>query len=184
VAEVAGGSEGLARGAVAAFGGGRGAREVGERDAEALGEERDFVGFGGEPVGLGLTQNCVEEHEPARDGGGAGVTPVAIVLLPKRAVDGARVQVIEVSAVAAIGEPTGEPARDEGVEEVAGVLAVGDACAGGILPAQAVAAVERDEDEEARLAGGEAEGREGIETSIEGHGAGATGRGGGEGAGD
>ena len=144
-------------------------RQFAQGDAEPLRQQRDLVLLGRVPVALGVTQHVIEDHELARDQRRARVSSIAILLLVDRTIDRPRAEVIEVAAVAAIREPRREAAVHQAIEKRADVLPVPQSREGQVLPSQAVAAVERDQRDEASLPRRETEGRQRVDPVIQGH---------------
>jgi hypothetical protein len=141
--------------------------------AEAIDEEVDLVGLGSVPIVRRFAQHQIQQHEFSGDERRSGVAPVAIVILLDRLEELTCIEMIDVAALLAVSETAGEVPRDESVEEVAHVLAVLPTGERGILPAQAVATVQGDGDDESGLLRGEAgsgtEWDDVLDPLVEGH---------------
>lgn len=146
----------------------RALREIGRRDAEAR-EQLDLVRFGRNPIDLAVPEHIVEHHDFPCDQGGTGDPPIAVVLLPERAIDRPRVHVVDVPTIRPEGEALHEVPFDERLQEIDHVLAVSHAGEAEVLTPQAVAAMERHRDEEAGLPFGEAERLKRAHTVLERH---------------
>jgi hypothetical protein len=94
---------------------------------------------------------------------------IPVLVLLQRAVDRSRVEVIHVAAIRAAGETLGQLALDQPVEEVSNILAVPNAGERGVLPAEAIAAVQRHGHQEPGLARRETQRLERFDAILERH---------------
>lgn len=139
--------------------------------AKRLREEVDLFVFGDQPFLLVVVKHVVEQHQFSCDQRRAGMPAVAIVALLECVVQRTGGEVVNVSAVAPERVAAREGARDEIVEKVPDVLAVGETREGGVLAPQAEPAMEGYERQEGSLAPAEAHRHDCLAPLLERHGA-------------
>jgi len=143
-------------------------RQIPRRHAQAR-EQIDLFVFGAEPRDVCMAEHVVEHHDPAGNEGATRLPTVPVLRLTDGSIDGAGLQVIDAATVRALGKVRRQATSDQFLEKVAHALAVADAGKGGVLAAQAVAAVERHQRDESRLARRETEGFEPADAILERH---------------
>jgi hypothetical protein len=116
-----------------------------------------------------VAEYVVEHHHLAGDEGGARIPTVPMFRLIDGSIDRPGLQVVNAAAVRPLGKVRREAAGDQFLEKGADALAVANPGKCGVLASQAIAAVERHQGDESRLARREAEGFERADPLFERH---------------
>jgi hypothetical protein len=98
-----------------------------------------------------MSKHVIEDHDLAGDERRACLATIAVVRLPQQTVKRAGVQVIQMTAIGPKAEPYGQLPINQRLEKAAHILAITNTGKRGVLPSQAIAAMECDRRDEAGL---------------------------------
>jgi hypothetical protein len=132
-------------------------------------EQIHLLVLGDQPGNVCVAEHVVEHHHLAGDEGGTRLPTIPMLRLTDGSIERAGLQVIDPAPVRPLRKAGREPARDQFLEKVADALAVADPGKSSVLAPQAIAAMERHQCDESRLARREADGFEPADPIFERH---------------